>query len=302
MPALSSASEPRPVNWRRRVTAVLGLSLPLFVWLARMAPLAQDPEYHDFADQRRLLGVPHFWNVTSNLPFAVIGLVGCWWLIQAAKKSTAAFAEPAERIAYFVFFLGELLTCFGSAYYHSQPSNQTLVWDRLVFSLMLTSFFAILVTEFVSLRGGKLGLAPMVLLGLYSVLYWNRSESMGHGDLRLYFLVQFYPVIAAPLIMLLFRSRYTQGGALLLTWAVFVLAKACEHYDPAIYALTGFWSGHTFKHLVAAGATLLPLYALRHRSLQLPAASLLPGPMECVQAQSPLAHRRGRVAEKGIPC
>jgi hypothetical protein len=290
MPTLSSAPEPQSVDWRWRVTAVLGVSLPLFVWLVRMAPLAQDPAYHDFADQRRLLGVPHFWNVMSNLPFAVIGLLGCWWLIQAAKKSTAAFAEPAERVAYFVFFLGEFLTCFGSAYYHSQPSNQTLVWDRLVFSLMLTSFFAILVTEFISLRAGKLGLAPMVLLGLWSVLYWSWSESVGDGDLRLYFLVQFYPVIATPLIMLLFRSRYTQGGALLLTWAVFVLAKACEHYDPAIYALTGFWSGHTFKHFVAAGATLVPLYARRHRSLQAPLPPFRVGAIECVQA------------EKGIPC
>ena len=59
-----------------------------------------------------------------------------------------------------MFFLGEILTRFGSGYYHSAPSNETLVWDRLVFSLMLTSFFAIVFTEFVSLRVGKLILAP----------------------------------------------------------------------------------------------------------------------------------------------
>ena len=300
MPTARSALEPKPVNRPWWVAAVLGLSLPLFVWVSRMAPLAQDPAYHGFADQRLLFGVPHFWNVMSNLPFAVIGLMGCCWLIQAGKKSTA-FAEPGERIAYFVFFIGEFLTCFGSAYYHAQPSNATLVWDRLVFSLMLTSFFAIVVTEFVSLRGGKLSLAPMVLLGLYSVLYWNWSESVGHGDLRLYVLVQLYPVIVTPLIMLLFRSRYTRGGAFLLTWAVFGLAKACEYYDPAIYALTGFWSGHTFKHLVAAGASLLPLYALRHR-LQVPAPSFLVGATQCVQAQSPPARRLAQGADGGMPC
>jgi hypothetical protein len=266
MPSAISALEPAPISRPWRVAALLGLSLPLFVWVARRAPLAQDPAYHAFADQRRLLGVPHFWNVMSNLPFAMIGLMGCWWLVRAGKESPA-FAEPGERAAYFVFYLGEFLTCFGSAYYHARPTNETLVWDRLVFSLLLTSFFAIVVTEFVSLRLGKLGLAPMVLLGLYSVLYWNWTESVGRGDLRLYLLVQFYPVLATPLVILLFRSRYTIAGALLATWAVFVLAKACEYYDPAIYALTGFWSGHTFKHVVAAAATLLPLYALRHRSV-----------------------------------
>ena len=248
MPTARSALEPKPGNRLWCVATVLGLSLPLFVWVSRMAPLAQDPAYHGFADQRRLFGVPHFWN------------------------------------------------------YHAQPSNATLVWDRLVFSLMLTSFFAIVVTEFISLRGGKLSLAPMVLLGLYSVLYWNWSESVGHGDLRLYFLVQFYPVIVTPLIMLLFRSRYTRGVAFLLTWAFFGLAKACEYYDPAIYALTGFWSGHTFKHLVAAGASLFPLYALRRRSLQVPAPSFLVGATQCVQAQSPPARRLTQGAEGGMPC
>jgi hypothetical protein len=37
--------------------------------------LAQPAWYHDFADQRWLYGVPLFWNVVSNLPFAVIDLL-----------------------------------------------------------------------------------------------------------------------------------------------------------------------------------------------------------------------------------
>ena len=32
---------------------------------------------------------PHFWNVMSNLPFAVIGLLGCWLLIQARRTSSS---------------------------------------------------------------------------------------------------------------------------------------------------------------------------------------------------------------------
>ena len=37
---------------------------------------AQDPGYHDFADGRTILGVPNFWNVVSNLPFLLTGLLG----------------------------------------------------------------------------------------------------------------------------------------------------------------------------------------------------------------------------------
>jgi predicted membrane channel-forming protein YqfA (hemolysin III family) len=247
------------------VAVLLGLSLPLFAWVARTAPLPQNPEYHNFADQRSFLGMPHFWNVVSNLPFALIGLLGCLWLLRTGSTSTT-FVEPRERVAYFVFFLGEFLTCFGSAYYHSAPSNPTLVWDRLVFSLMLTSLFTIVVAEFVSVRVGRVLLVPMVGLGLFSVLYWGWSESAGRGDLRFYILVQFYPLLAIPLIILLFPSRYSHGGAFLATWVLYAAAKGCEHYDSQIQALTGFWSGHTLKHLVAAGASYVPLHALRRRS------------------------------------
>ena len=56
-----------------RVLLLAGLSIPIFVALILSPPMAQDPAYHDFADQRTLLGIPHMWNVMSNLPFAVVG-------------------------------------------------------------------------------------------------------------------------------------------------------------------------------------------------------------------------------------
>jgi hypothetical protein len=222
----------------------------------------------------------------SNLPFAVIGVLGCWWLIRAGRTSPA-FTEPSERFAYFVFFLGEFLTCFGSGYYHAEPTNATLVWDRLVLSLMLTSIFAIVVAEFVNRRLGRLMLAPIVVLGLFSVLYWARSESLGQGDLRLYLLAQFYPMLAIPVILLLFRSRYTRAGAFWLVLALYAAAKVAELYDRPILEWTGLWSGHTVKHLVAAGASFILLYNLQRRmqrrqdsrpSLQLhePVSSSLP--------------------------
>ncbi len=252
-------------NRRRRLIILLGFSLPIFVGILLTPPIPQNAEYHDFADQRPILGVPHMWNVMSNLPFAVIGAWGCWWLLDRRDLSKI-FAERWERVAYLVFFAGEFLTCFGSAYYHANPNNHTLVWDRLVFSLLLTSFFTIVITEFVSRRAGRIMLAPMVLLGLYSVLRWYGSELAGEGDLRVYLVVQFYPVIAIPFIIWMFPSHYGQSRPFLMLWALFGLAKICEVLDAPIYELSGFWSGHTFKHLIAAAATYCVLYALRRRN------------------------------------
>ncbi len=257
---------------RRRIALLITMSVPLLAVVVLSPPIPQPVEYHDFADQRPLAGIPHFWNVASNLPFAVIGLAGCAWLLRKPAW-TSAFSEPWERAAYFAFFFGEFLTCFGSAYYHAAPSNATLVWDRLVFSLLLTSFFTIVIAEFVNRRVGRALLAPWALLGIFSVLSWHGTELAGRGDLRLYLVVQFYPVLAIPFIIALFRSRYTLGWMFLLTWALYGAAKICELLDRPIYDLTGVWSGHTFKHFIAAAATACVLYALRRRKVRQPQES-----------------------------
>ena len=264
MKLAESTGELSASNRRWRLIIFLGFSLPIFVGILLTPPIPQNLEYHDFADQRQILGIPHMWNVMSNLPFAVIGVLGCWWLLRQRDLSKI-FAERWELAAYLVFFVGEFLTCFGSAYYHANPNNHTLVCDRLVFSLLLTSFFTIVITEFVSKRAARIMLAPMVLLGLYSVLHWYGSELAGEGDLRLYLLVQFYPVLAIPLIIWMFPSCYGQSRPFFMLWVLFGLAKICELLDAPIYELSGFWSGHTFKHLIAAAASYCVLYALRHR-------------------------------------
>jgi hypothetical protein len=245
------------------VGVVLALTVPILWWVATMDPVPQPIEYHQFADQRTLFGIPHFWNVVSNLPFAVVGLYGCWWL--SRRGAMAAFVDSRERTAYLVFLVGDVLTCFGSAWYHAAPSNETLVWDRLFMSLMLGSVFAIVITEFINPRVGRRMLAPMVVLGVASVLYWAQTEAIGRGDLRLYLLVQFYPMVAIPVTLILFESGYTHGSMFWVLWGLYGLAKIAEIGDARIFEWTGFWSGHTVKHLVAASASFVPLYSLQRR-------------------------------------
>ncbi len=252
-------------NWR--LVLVLALSVPILLWVAAMDPVPQPVEYHQFADQRTLFGIPHFWNVVSNVPFAIVGLVGCWWILRG-RGASVAFADPRERTAYLVFFAGDLLTAFGSAWYHAAPSNDTLVWDRLFMSLMLGSIITIVVTEFIHARAGRRMLAPVVLVAAGSVFYWAYTESIGRGDLRLYLLVQFYPMLAIPVTLMLFESRYTHSGTFWVLWALYGLAKVAEIGDAQLLEWTGVWSGHTVKHLIAAGASLVPLISLRRRQVR----------------------------------
>ena len=88
--------------------------------------------------------------------------------------------------------------------------------------------------------------------------------------MRLYGLVQFYPILFIPLILLLFPSGpYTRGTKqLLMVVAWYVVAKICEYYDAGIYSHLRVFSGHSLKHLAAAILTyyLIRLYEIKHAS------------------------------------
>lgn len=185
--------------------------------------------YHDFADKRLIWGIPYFGDVVSNLPFVV---VGAWGL---GRRPPLDFG---------VFFLGILLTGFGSGYYHLAPTNATLVWDRAPMTLAFMGFFAGLIRIRVDARRGRALLWPLVVAGLFSVWFWARTD-----DLRPYILVQFYPLVTSVLLLLLLPgpSKY-----IWLALASYVIAKVVELLDKPIWNATGVVSGHNLKHLFAA--------------------------------------------------
>src|SRR5262249_40473894 len=125
---------------KRSLVALLGLMVASLATLPLLPPIAQDPSYHQFADQRTLLGIPNFWNVVSNLPFVLVGTMGLW-----------QFGRDRAR---FLLFLGVFLTGFGSAYYHWNPNNGSLFWDRLPICASMAgySFFPALRYRYYSLR------------------------------------------------------------------------------------------------------------------------------------------------------
>jgi hypothetical protein len=219
----------------RPLTVLFGLAAISLAGLLLVPLIPQSQIYHGFADQRTLFGIPHFWNVVSNLAFVLVGALG----LMRVRGSLSAS----------IFFFGVFLTGFTSSYYHWAPSDWGLFWDRLPMTFAFMAILANVIEERIDARAGKLLLWPLVALGVVSLLVWMRFD-----DLRLYAWVQFFPCIAIPLMFWLLPPKYTGTYLWFVAAGLYALAKLLEHFDAAIYGALGVMSGHPLKHVVAAGA------------------------------------------------
>jgi len=230
-------------------------------------PIPQPLSYHDFADHRTWLGIPNFGDVVSNVPFAIVGLSGIIFLgLISLEPSRLAhhFATRDERWPYMFVFFGLLFTAIGSAYYHLKPNNETLFWDRLPMTIVFTSLVAAVIAERINVRLGLFLWPFLMLIGAYSVGQWQASESAGHGDLRFYAAVQLYSGLVLVLALFL-PSRYTRASDFGVIAGFYVLAKILESTDKIIFSVGHIISGHTLKHLTAAGAGYWILRMLQKR-------------------------------------
>ena len=249
-------------GFRARVWLVALLILVGLVAMFILPPLRQPQGYHQFADQREVVGIPNFLNVVSNGPLLLVGLIGLRFLARKRRSTEpGGFIATSERWAYVVFFFGVTLTGFGSAYYHWRPSDSTLVWDRLPMTLTFMSMLAAIITERIHAKLGVRLLAPLVIAGVVSVFYWQWT-----GDLWPYAGVQFYSPFLIALMIWLFPPRYGRTADLLLVIGIYALAKAAEACDQAILNTAKLLSGHTLKHLIAAVAVFWLLRMLSKRT------------------------------------
>lgn len=232
----------------RPALALLVLMVASLFGLLFLPPIAQDQGYHAFADQRTYLGVPNFWNVVSNIPFVAVGAAGLWRIRRNAAID--------------MLFLGILLTGFGSAYYHLDPNDRTLFWDRLPMAISFMAILANEVEEQVDFRAGSVLLWAFILIGVASLLIWRWTD-----DLRLYGWVQFFPAAALLLLFLLFPPKYTGVSQWLVAAGLYALAKLFEFYDHEIYSIGSISSGHTLKHIAAAAACLVIMKHFEERRL-----------------------------------
>ncbi len=239
------------------ITAVVTIATIL-----SLGPIPQDVSYHLFVDTREIWSIPNFWNVVTNAPFAIVGLLGLYQLRTPGKLGVL----NESGTAYTLLFFGTFLIAFGSSYYHLEPNNMTLVWDRLPMTIAFMALFSIIISEFISVRSGRALLLPLILAGILSVLYWHISEIRGEGDLRLYALVQVYPMLASPVILLCFRSRCTHVQAYWWLLLTYIVAKVFEYLDGEVFDALGFISGHSLKHLTAALGIYVLLLFYQRRS------------------------------------
>jgi hypothetical protein len=247
----------RSIRLSRPALACVGvLALVPMAWAAIPA-IAQDPAYHLFADQRSWLGIPRAADVLSNLAFVLMGLIG---IARLASHRRTRFSAATEAGLWCVA-LGFIATGAGSAWYHLNPVNATLAWDRLAMTLVFAGVLGTAIAQRIGPNAARASLVVLVLLGIASIAYWRLA-----GDLSLYAALQGGGIAA--LIALPLATR--RGDDPFPWWwiiAGYTLAKLFEAADHTIWEATrGALAGHTLKHIAAAAAGAAAFRPLRSRA------------------------------------
>jgi hypothetical protein len=253
------------MSWRHWVllTAILAIIAGALLF----PRIPQDPAYHNFADQRRLLGVPNFFDVTSNLFFLLVGLAGMRFVNATPLGERSPFSDSVNRWSYFIFFAAVGSTALGSGYYHLHPNNETLVWDRLPMAIGFLALLAAVLCERVIFQNTLQHLLFLLpVAGAATVFYWQATERHGNGDLRPYAVAQFGTLVAILLALILFRPTFTRGADFYVALAFYCFAKILEAADRPIFSAGGLVSGHSLKHVAAAVSTYWILRMLKLRA------------------------------------
>ncbi len=251
------------LSLRQRIIILSCLLLAGLIGLLFMEPIAQDPGYHLFADTRWLFGIPNFNDVVSNAGFALVGILGI--IVVLGVNRHEIFVLSGDARPYVIFFIGVALVSLGSAYYHWEPSNERLLWDRLPMSIAFMAFTSAVIADRINASAGNGWLLlVLILVGILSLIYWNYTEQLQRGDLRFYTFVQFYPVIMLPFILYLFPNYHYISGHYIV-WVLFWygMSKLLEYFDAEVFEiLNDVISGHTLKHLAAASSAFVVLRML----------------------------------------
>lgn len=233
------------------ILLLVGLALFSLAWFA--PALQQDPNYHQFADQRNWANVPYAMDVLTNLAFAIAGGIGFMVLRthQAAYLAQCHTSNAKVNIQMAaVFFAGLLLTTLASGWYHLNPNHQGLTIDRLGMAIAFAGLISLAVAQHISARAAYACLAVLLLCAPASVVLWFYT-----GNVLPWAVVQFggmLVVIALAWVAPLNDALRVRWG-----WVIFIymLAKVLEFSDVAIYQFSDqIISGHSLKHIVAAAA------------------------------------------------
>jgi hypothetical protein len=240
-----------------RALLVVCLALVAF---ALFGPAARQPaHYHEFADQRVLLGVPFAMDVFSNLAFLAVGLAGGACLIAYPARALT----NVGRAMSILFVAGLLFTAIASAWYHLRPDDAGLAIDRGGMAIAFAGVLGLSVAGRISDRAGAAMGIAMLLATPLALECWRAS-----GNILPWGVLQFGGmglVFCASLLRPRAKALDVRWGLVILAYAA---AKLFELNDEAVFQLTAHLvSGHTLKHLFAALAgcpVVAALWALRN--------------------------------------
>lgn len=243
--------------------AVLFASIVIF---SLLPPVGLPDGYHNFADQRILLFIPNFFDVASNIPFALLGLYGVDFLTRSKKDFFPL--DLSSKLAFLGFFLAVILVMFGSANYHWSPTDASLLWDRVPIVIAFVCLFGGFLSDRLNSHGVVLYVTPCLIFLSFGALAWDQYQFDQGGDLRFYLLVQIFPIVILPIVCRLYPvGRLTTEKHLWQMIAWYGVSKICEFFDTRIFILTNETvSGHTLKHLAAAMAVLAVIRMLREKT------------------------------------
>ncbi len=242
------------MRFNKRLFLLIATTVIAILLMCVIDPIKQDINYHSFADTREFASIPNFFNVTSNLPFIFIGVAGIRQFLKIKPDYASSIALKSTFLA---FFIGITLTGIGSGYYHLNPNNDSLLWDRLPMTISFMAFFSMVVGECISEELADRIFPILIALGIASVFYWFATEVHGRGDLRPYLLVQFLPVALLPLILWLFAVNRKDCSYVWAVLGTYFLAKTAELFDRQLFSTLQVISGHSLKHLFAACGTYI---------------------------------------------
>ena len=229
----------------RPAELALLLAVAALAALAALLPATGLPAgYHDFADQRTLLGLPNALDVRSNLPFAVMGAWGLWWL----RRVPLDRLGTAQRGLAVLFFVGLMATAFCSSGYHLDPHDAGLCIDRVGMSLAFAGLLGLAAADRISARAG-VALAALVAVAApaTALVAW-----LG-GNMTPWAVLQGGGLVLLAALALRRPQPRALGFSIIGVIAFYAVAKALELADAPVFALTQqLISGHSAKHLVAA--------------------------------------------------
>lgn len=222
---------------------IFSISLVLVSLVFFIHPLHQDLHYHNFAEQRHIGMIPHWGDVLTNLSFAIVGI-----LLLLNYRNNREYYN-GQKLIFYYFCFSCIALCLGSGYYHWNPNNFGLLFDR---ATMLIGFCLIFLDT--SIRYGIITrrnlftkIVVMEFLFLVTLLPWIRYDR-----LELYVFTQFFVMSVMPLLAL---KNWLEGGQqykhIFLMFTFYSFAKFFEFYDDFFYQLFKF-SGHSIKHICYA--------------------------------------------------